>query len=116
MLTLSIAIALFHRFCRNVSIKRKTHPWLLSLLGAVFVSIFFTTGLPIQLLFIIVPFATIFVLINIKKTYFCGACGSTLYNAKPFERMSYCPKCGANLSPDPHGDPSASASVKKWEH
>ena len=83
---------------KNVQFKRKYFPWYVILGGVIFVLFGLGMGLPVAMLFIMLPVVTLITLLNIKSTRFCDNCGRTIINQMWFSKVEYCAKCGAKLN------------------
>src|SRR3982750_3388259 len=82
---------------RNASLKRRLFPYIASLLGVLFLAVFFATGLPLENLYTFGPLMAVAVWLNVRAFQFCQACGATVRGGAFISRPQFCPRCGANL-------------------
>ena len=96
---LGLGSFLFFRFSHNTPLKRRV--WLVDNVatGIIFGAfVFFSSGRQQpQILFVLVPVLVIIMVLNIKTTRFCDACGKMLTRQPIFSRTHFCPYCGAEL-------------------
>jgi|SRR5262245_39013086 len=77
--------------------KRTWFPRLEILIGVVFVVTAYSVMPHPQVLYLVVPVASLLTFLNIRATKFCGKCGA--YHRSFFLTLNFCRKCGAELSP-----------------
>lgn len=90
---------LFYQFSRNAALKRRLHPWLISLEGAVFLLFFILmlgnrSGMLPVLAALFIIGSSIF---NIRTITFCDSCGRTVFPRTPGAKAGHCPGCGAAM-------------------
>lgn len=97
---ISLGLAGFFLFylSKDVTFKKKYFPWYVVLAGFLFVSFGLISGLPLRLLYIMVPAVALITFLNIRSTKFCDSCGRTMIDQNWFSKVEYCAKCGAKLN------------------
>ena len=83
---------------KNIELKRRFYKWSFIVYATMF---FFlvapgSDSPPFVLLFLGAAIAWV-VYRNIRNTIFCNACGKVYYYKGLFNKIKYCPKCGAKL-------------------
>jgi hypothetical protein len=96
----ALGIAGFFLFyvSKNVQFKKRYFPWYVILAGVLFISFGLGTGLPLEMLYFMVPVVALITFLNIRSTKFCDNCGRTIINQAWFSKVEYCAKCGAKLN------------------
>ncbi len=89
---------LFYFACKDVTLKRKLHPWIHSVMGVLLIGIVLwaIAPIPASVVFGLIPAVAFAVYMNIKFTRFCKGCGKTVYYWT-FSRKVYCFGCGTQL-------------------
>ncbi len=97
-IALGIAGSFLFYFSKNVQFKKRYFPWYIILAGVLFISFGLVTGLPLVMLFFMVPAVALITFLNIRFTRFCDNCGRTISTQGMFGKVEYCAKCGAKLN------------------
>jgi hypothetical protein len=94
---LGIGTFVFYSFNRNVTLKRKIHPWLVSGIGFVFWLFIIWVGFPLPICIGALLVIALITILNIKMIQFCDHCGKTIQSGG-FSKIKYCPKCGNEIN------------------
>jgi len=95
---LGTSLFFWHIFNRNVSRKRRLHPWIVSAVCVLFtIFVIWISGFKTEVMVFFIPAVLLVCLLNIKLTKFCDSCGRTLFNNGLYWKMEFCPKCGTKL-------------------
>ncbi len=96
---LGLGSALFFRFNRNASLKRRLWPTVHIIEGFLFMVVcWFGTGMhQPEMYWFMVPAVALISFLNIRSARFCDSCGRTLYRQNALSRLPDCPHCGACL-------------------
>ncbi|HEX8392442.1 MAG TPA: hypothetical protein VF665_08815 [Longimicrobium sp.] len=76
--------------------KRRAHR-MVTVAAAVIFGGFVLFMLP-EAAFLMVPALSLITWLNLRNTLFCDQCGK-MVTQHPFQRVGFCPRCGAPLSP-----------------
>jgi urea transporter len=90
----------FYLFYKNAGLKQKLHPWLVMLVGALFLFFVGWTSGRWEVLLIAAPVTLVITVLNIAHIKFCKNCGKTCFGFV----VKYCPNCGAGV--DARGKPT----------
>jgi hypothetical protein len=94
---LSVANGLF-LWRGSVEAKRTWFPRLAILAGILFVAFAYWVAPYPPILSVLVPATALITLLNLKGTKFCPRCGAYHCSFGPFYKVSFCRKCGTELS------------------
>jgi hypothetical protein len=95
-MVISCGMFAFYTFCRNATIKRTVHPWVMTFAGSLFVVAVWWITESAYVALIVVALTPIIMWCNIKFIRFCGACGNTL-TIPWIWRINFCPICGTRM-------------------
>ena len=97
---ISLGFAGFFLFylSKDVTFKKRYFPWYLVLTGFLFIVFGLSMGLPLTIMYIMVPAVALITFLNIRSTKFCDACGRTIIDQNWFSKVEFCSKCGAKLN------------------
>ncbi len=97
---LAVSLSAFYSLCRDVTLKRRLHPWLQAICGFVF--IFFMWWIePDASILLFAPFIVLVTFLNATLITFCGTCAKLIH---PFSFSKFCPGCGARLKAEEESD------------
>jgi uncharacterized membrane protein len=92
---LIISNAVFFHGNKNVALKRRFLPVTAFGVGILFIG--FTTYLTGKISPIMIIAVTVIIILNVKGTKICDACGKTNHGRNPFVPQKHCTNCGAPL-------------------
>lgn len=93
-LALGIGSTLYLRSLPTAAEKRRAYRVMVVVAGAVFGS--FVTWMFPPAAFFMLPAILLITWMNLRNTRFCDQCGK-MTQVQPFQRMDFCPRCGAPL-------------------
>ena len=82
---------------RDASLKRRLYPPMLILSSVIFFSMVASVRVPWPFLLLSAPVLVVIVLLNLRNTKFCDACGQAVTNPGSIQPPTVCSKCGAAL-------------------
>ena len=87
----------FFRFNRNARLKRVLYPLVVVATGAAFFA--YVAAVFGLVSVAVAPFILLIVVVNLRLTRFCDACGASVYAKNSFSRPRACTRCSAKLDP-----------------
>ena len=82
---------------KNAPLKRKAWPIFVIGVGALLVLFAYLMGASIKFLVIMSPLILLVIVLHLRTTRFCDACGETIMEQN-FSRPEFCTECGAKLN------------------
>jgi hypothetical protein len=89
----------FFYFSKNVALKRRVWSAFVVIVGVLFVGFIVIMGSPLPFLLLGATAVILTIIINLKSTGFCDACGKQSRGKSSFSPPEVCAKCGAEMKP-----------------
>lgn len=91
---------------RDAALKRRLWPWAIGLAATSFAALaLWASGPSIELAPLLLVGVAGLTAFGYRCAQFCVRCGATVFNANPFMRERFCPKCAARLRVETAGEP-----------
>ena len=93
----AIIVSIFLHFNKNPILKRKVFPYILAILGTLFVGMIWGDSKNEFPLIYVVLAVSLIMILNYKSIDFCSACGKTVFSRNPFKAQLHCGDCGHKM-------------------